>query len=853
MKTLSLRTLHVKIIFILFLCWLNPNLQAQYFQQVYGSVNPETITKVVADLNGLGYYALCSDYSNGGRYATVIGMDLKGTLQWSYELTFQSEWLDAIATPTGLMLVGRTYPADEFSSSLIGHINGPPNTTGASFSFIKTFDNYGRDAFLRIVQNGSDYLVAGIEIESSGAPTSIVDDVTLWKFDINGNVISKKMYLSPNDDEFIRDVINFPGGLIWAGNGTQKGLMYMTDFAGVMTTNAIEIDDRVYRDVEWTPTSIYAAVTDFNNTKYYIQKLDQNLLLDWEIQLQNIYAIHQIWEGAPGILYVTGLTFFSNYFGWALIQLNDNTITGPQINWIKYLHTPAPSNFEGGYAWKLPSNKLAFTDNRVIATANIGNGDAFLSVSDLDLNLACEVSTDTITFNQTFPVPNGPLLYADSTVNPPSPKDHINQYVAVDWKQDTVCMKDTCVCGLYEFWYSVGKGPLLPKNCGDTLHVPMNLPISFNSSFSCFGNCDSTYVNYWLTEPNGNINFTSGVSANPNFANPINASTFTQNGIYTFTVVGFCEGKACDTCTLYFAYPAECCKDQQNFIANFQNNVHVTVNNSQCKATLNIGNLPPCDSIEWIKWGDGSQTAGSFGANSMAMHTYNGSGVYAICYLAIEYNPSSGFICREKVICDTITLNCFKDTCCLNANNSTQVFLNHVNVTYVNNNNFCKATLNIGNLPACDRIDWIKWGDGSQTSNPPPNSMPMHTYSMGGPYQVCYLAVEINPATGFICFEKIICDSIKCTTATENVVDKRQFRLFPNPTSDLFTIQCNEITEFDGQIIIEDPCGRIISKKNFQHGQYEIQLSLEGLPSGVYFIKVLDDAVPIWNGKVIKQ
>ncbi|MDO8366253.1 MAG: LamG-like jellyroll fold domain-containing protein [Saprospiraceae bacterium] len=104
-----------------------------------------------------------------------------------------------------------------------------------------------------------------------------------------------------------------------------------------------------------------------------------------------------------------------------------------------------------------------------------------------------------------------------------------------------------------------------------------------------------------------------------------------------------------------------CCLDYDLFCQNVMNAVNVTVDNANCKATLNIGNLPPCDYIEWVNWGDQNQSFGPFVAGDMPMHSYTQSGTYVIQYLAIEVNPHTGLICFEKILTETIVVEC--DTC----------------------------------------------------------------------------------------------------------------------------------------------------------------------------------------------
>lgn len=232
---------------------------------------------------------------------------------------------------------------------------------------------------------------------------------------------------------------------------------------------------------------------------------------------------------------------------------------------------------------------------------------------------------------------------------------------------DNICIeditKDSCVCGKYEFLYGVNKiGPLLIKNCGDTLYVPSsntNSLLNFSSSFSCLSlNCPAT-IDWNLTGPPPFIPV-SGIQVAPGSIALANSS-FPYAGIYTLTVTGYCNGKPCPPCTIYFnAEGHNCCKDYNDFSMAFMNSVSISTNSSNCKATINIGNLPKCDSVTKINWGDNTFDNGPYGAGSMPMHTYTGSGTYFISYLAIEYDNSvmPSLICFEKFFYDTIVLRC---------------------------------------------------------------------------------------------------------------------------------------------------------------------------------------------------
>jgi hypothetical protein len=328
------------------------------------------------------------------------------------------------------------------------------------------------------------------------------------------------------------------------------------------------------------------------------------------------------------------------------------------------------------------------------------------------------------------------------------------------------CIKeDTCVCGNFDLWYSIGRGPLLNYKCGDTLLVPSSwslLPIRFLPEMVCNGTkCDTPTVDWILTGPTGSGFIPIGqnaVIANPGFSVPINNSTFTYPGIYELTLIGHCGSNKC-TCKLYFnADGYKCCQNYIDFSLATTNSINVSVDNKNCKATVDIKNLPPCSYIERVDWGDSNVDYGIWTAGSMIMHNYSGNGIFVITYLVIEKDPATGFLCFEKVVTDTIKIKC-KYICCDNYNEFIQALDDATTISI--DPGQCKVTLNIDTLPCNDYLEWVNWGDTNQSYGPfASGSMLMHTYSANGTYVISYLAIEKNPVTGLICFEKILKDTI---------------------------------------------------------------------------------------------
>ena len=360
---------------------------------------------------------------------------------------------------------------------------------------------------------------------------------------------------------------------------------------------------------------------------------------------------------------------------------------------------------------------------------------------------------------------------------------------------------DTCACGTFsDISYRPFQGaPNINTACSDTLTAQCDgqIPWTLGGNFLCAGTgCpDTTQMTWMLMGPN---NLTSGgsMTADPGFGISIPAGSFPVSGCYNLTLKALCGQ---DTCYCDFVIKVECpdtcCTDFDAFCQNLENAVKLTVDNDSCKAKLIVGDLPDCDYIEYVNWGIPGQTSqGPFHPGDMPMHTYPGSGTYEVCYLAIELD-AAGFICFEKLVCDSIHVDCKScctdfDAFCQNVENATSVTVDHSK---------CKATLNIGDLGDCGNyIEYVDWGTNppSISQGPfPSGSMPMHTYQGSGTYIISWLAIELD-SNGFICYEKIMSDTITvmcpdcfCGGFT-NIVIKNKKTGFSKP------LTCNNQPEF---------------------------------------------------------
>lgn len=266
-------------------------------------------------------------------------------------------------------------------------------------------------------------------------------------------------------------------------------------------------------------------------------------------------------------------------------------------------------------------------------------------------------------------------IYPTGTVNPGDKlvflvrlHDALNPDNWCCFEGDTLCIFvppcGDCVCNQPEMVITQN-GIDYPLFCTQGASTPV-LPcpaadVTISGFFGCISAtgepCPETTVAWSLTGPNGFIG--SGLTT------PFPSLTFTAGqvgapGTYFLTLSTLCPG-AVDSCICTVRWIQEacdsCCLDYDAFCQNVQNAVTVMVDNALCKVKVTIGNLPDCDYLEYVNWGDGQQNNGPFTGGSMGMHTYAGSGTYIISWLAIETN-AAGLICFEKLFKDTITVQC---------------------------------------------------------------------------------------------------------------------------------------------------------------------------------------------------
>ncbi len=219
------------------------------------------------------------------------------------------------------------------------------------------------------------------------------------------------------------------------------------------------------------------------------------------------------------------------------------------------------------------------------------------------------------------------------------------------------CDPANCTClGFQNLeFYNLFNLPDMPATCGDTVDLPCiqyESDYSFQGNFYCQGNCNPA-LSYNIMGPNGSV--LSGASVGTYFVIP---NFKFLPGDYQLLLQGSCGGSSC-TCIVYFTIPdCPCCSQTS---ADFNQTVNlattVTQDPANCKAMMQIGNLP-CQSVDWIDWGDQNISTGPFLSGTMPMHAYTHGGVYTITYQVTELNPLTGQVCYQQQFLQTIVMDC---------------------------------------------------------------------------------------------------------------------------------------------------------------------------------------------------
>lgn len=413
---------------------------------------------------------------------------------------------------------------------------------------------------------------------------------------------------------------------------------------------------------------------------------------------------------------------------------------------------------------------------------------------------------------------------------------------------------DKCDCDGFTILSAISRGPILPRNCGDTIYVPDALKLFFSAQVNCKGICPpSPSIIMTLTDPNGILVPVTSIDEN----------SFPVPGTYILNMIGYCGNKVCK-CTITFIKENNCCKDQEIFEQHLLSAITVNTKPGNCKVTVQIGSLPACDYIEKINWGDGTSSVGPFVSGNMPMHSYTANGTYSISIIAVEEDPNMGMYCFVKLIKQTVNIKC--GVC----PHDTSAFSNIVK-NYQPNITIDKCDLRITNLSSSAniKITWI-WGDGTDPCPPlcrPGQDSLRHRYSKTGKYNLCYKIQSIDES-GNACLESLVCQEINIACdpgegfknendqkiiRTKSSTNGVAVRVYPNPNTGSFIVDLITPALPGTKLKVVGLTGQVLAEKIADLHKSTQTMNVQTLPSGLYFIQILVEGKLIKVEKFIKR
>jgi len=185
----------------------------------------------------------------------------------------------------------------------------------------------------------------------------------------------------------------------------------------------------------------------------------------------------------------------------------------------------------------------------------------------------------------------------------------------------------------------------------------------FTGKFECIGDtCEDLNTVYW--ELNGPGGTNSGpASASPYFTINLLPSYISQPGIYTMTLLGFCDG---DTCKCEFQFVVDCpdlCPcDSIDFQADIKAGFSTTIFPAICKVCYTPNSLSDCDDVEWYINGI---SEGTTQGSSSFCQTYTSNGIYNVM-MYVKRKRLDGSVCLESTYTKHINVICATSPNCNN-------------------------------------------------------------------------------------------------------------------------------------------------------------------------------------------
>ena len=130
------------------------------------------------------------------------------------------------------------------------------------------------------------------------------------------------------------------------------------------------------------------------------------------------------------------------------------------------------------------------------------------------------------------------------------------------------------------------------------------------------------------------------------------------------------------------------------------------------------------------------------------------------------------------------------------------------------------------------------------------------TGGVGGTISVFYNKIGCNNTTEILNNCPLFAPPNPPNEANKSLTDggkRLHAKIFPNPTSGAFNIQLEKPYDRPCTVQIHDVWDRVIQRGVIEPGSQALQISLSGQPSGVYFVKIWEEGLPVWVEKIIKE
>jgi len=227
---------------------------------------------------------------------------------------------------------------------------------------------------------------------------------------------------------------------------------------------------------------------------------------------------------------------------------------------------------------------------------------------------------------------------------------------------------DTCYCGGFSDMFIRTHAGLMnqPVACGDSaLILPCPDPgmaFQLTGVFACVGDsCAPDHQIDWLLTGPGGSNGGSFNDNDPYFGISLLPNWFSQPGLYTLSLQGFCGG---DTCICEMSFLIDCpdlCPCDIDDILQLSQDVSkgfaVAVSTKSCNACFSPLALNDCVTVEWWEDGIAGPPDGTTTGAQTYCHSFNGPGTYNVTMVVTQLKPD-GSLCESFTHSQTVQVNC---------------------------------------------------------------------------------------------------------------------------------------------------------------------------------------------------